>query len=89
MHGCYTAGFVASFYGTLLAGKLSDLETRIMIKIMANGEIKDVWFEKRSGNQYLDESAYKAIVKSNPLPPLPKGYQFYQVGLIFTPTGLQ
>ncbi len=72
-----------------LAGKRVDLETRLRIKIMANGEIKDVWFEKRSGNRYLDESAYKAVVKSSPLPVLPRGYQYYNVGLIFTPSGLQ
>lgn len=72
-----------------LAGKRTDLETRLMIKIMANGEIKEVWFEKRSGNRYLDESAYKAVMKSNPLPALPSGYQYYNVGLIFTPSGLQ
>lgn len=72
-----------------LAGQSSDLETRLMIKVMANGEIKDIWFERRSGNRHLDESAYKAVMKSNPLPPLPKGYQLYNVGLIFTPSGLQ
>lgn len=72
-----------------LAGQRSDLEARLMIKVMANGEIKDIWFERRSGNRYLDESAYKAVMKSNPLPPLPKGYQLYNVGLIFTPSGLQ
>lgn len=72
-----------------LAGNRSDLEVRLMIKIAAGGEIKDVWFEKRSGNRYLDESAYKAVMKSNPLPALPKGYQLYHIGLIFTPSGLQ
>ncbi len=72
-----------------LAGARSDLETRLMVKIMANGEIRDVWFEKRSGNRYLDDSAYKAVMKSNPLPPLPKGYQHYNVVLGFTPKGLQ
>jgi len=72
-----------------LAGNRFDLEVRLMIKIAASGEIKDVWFEKKSGNRYLDESAYKAIMKSNPLPALPKGYQRYNVGLIFTPSGLQ
>jgi colicin import membrane protein len=72
-----------------LAGMRTDLEARLMIKIMANGEIKDVWFEKRSGNRHLDESAYKAVVKSSPLPELPRGYQYYSVGLIFTPSGLQ
>ncbi|MDP2645624.1 MAG: cell envelope integrity protein TolA [Desulfobacterales bacterium] len=73
-----------------IAGGQTGLETVLIIKIMPNGEIKNIWFEKRSGNNYFDDSAYKAIVKSNPLPPLPKGFLMseYNVGLIFTPSGL-
>jgi len=72
-----------------LAGKHADLEAILKIKILANGEIKEIRFEKRSGNRYLDESAYKALMKTNPLPPLPKGFKLYEVGLIFTPKGLK
>jgi colicin import membrane protein len=73
-----------------LSGGRTDLEAILIIKIMANGEIREIWFEKKSGNNYFDDSAYKAIKKSNPLPPLPKGYvrPFYNVGLVFTPSGL-
>jgi len=52
-----------------LAGGQADLLAVLVIKIMRNGDIKDIWFEQRSGNQYLDESAFKAIQKSTPLPP--------------------
>jgi len=76
-------------YPEQLAGQRKDLEARLVISIMASGEIKDVRFDKRSGSSYLDDSAYKAVVKSNPLPALPKGYQFYTVMLGFTPAGLQ
>ena len=72
-----------------MADQRTDVEARLMIKIMANGEIRDIWFEKRSGNRYLDDSAYKAVMKSSPLPALPRGYQFYTVLLGFTPSGLQ
>ncbi|MBW1697238.1 MAG: TonB C-terminal domain-containing protein [Deltaproteobacteria bacterium] len=74
-----------------LTGGRKDLEAILVIKIMPNGEIKDIWFEKKSGNNYFDDSAYKAIKKSNPLPPLPRGYirPFYNVGLVFTPSGLR
>jgi colicin import membrane protein len=74
-----------------LMGGRTDLEAVLVIKIMPNGEIRDIWFEKKSGNSYFDDSAYKAIKKSNPLPPLPKGYRrpFYNVGLVFTPSGLR
>ena len=73
-----------------LAGGSKDLEAWPAIKIMANGEIKDIWFDKRSGNSYFDEQAKKAILKSNPLPPLPKGYwrPYFEVGFRFTDKGL-
>ncbi len=74
-----------------LAGGRIDLAAVVVIRIMRNGEIKDVWFEKKSGNIYFDESAYKAVMKSDPLPMLPKGYSrpYYNLGLIFTPSGLR
>jgi colicin import membrane protein len=64
------------------------MEVRILIKILKSGQIRDIWFETRSGNRFLDESALKAVKKSNPLSPLPRGYNTYDVGLIFTPSGL-
>jgi colicin import membrane protein len=73
-----------------LAGGRTDLEAWVAIKIMRNGEIKDIWFDKRSGNDYFDEAAKKAILKSNPLPPLPNGYirPYCEAGFHFTPSGL-
>jgi colicin import membrane protein len=74
-----------------LGGNIIDVETVLAIKILRNGEIEDIWFDKKSGNAYLDDSAYKAIVKSNPLPPLPREYSgpYYEIGLIFGPKGLK
>ncbi len=74
-----------------LARAEKNLETVVVIKILASGEISNIWFEKKSGNRLLDDSAYKAVQKSNPLPPLPTGYRrpFYEVGVIFTPEGIQ
>jgi len=71
-----------------LAGGKDTGEVRILIKILKSGHIRDILFETRSGNRLLDESALKAVKKSNPLPPLPGGYNSYDVGLIFTPSGL-
>jgi colicin import membrane protein len=67
------------------------LEAVLAIKILRNGEIEDIWFDKKSGNVYLDDSAYKALVKSNPLPPLPNDYMrpYYKIGLRFGPKGLK
>lgn len=71
-----------------LAGGGKGLETRLVIKILPDGTIADVWYEKRSGNAYLDESAHKTVMKANPLPPLPKNYSHYHLVLGFTPSGL-
>lgn len=69
----------------------TDLEATIIVKIMRKGEIRDIWFEKRSGNSYFDDSVLKAVKKSDPLPPLPEGYigPFYDVGFRFNLTELQ
>ncbi|MEE8399124.1 MAG: cell envelope integrity protein TolA [Desulfobacterales bacterium] len=74
-----------------LAGGRTDLVAWLVIEITPEGQIRNTWFEKRSGNGYFDEQAEKAVKKSSPLPPLPEGYKrpFFNVGLRFTPTGLK
>ncbi len=73
-----------------LAGDDKNLYNEVGFKIMRNGEIKDVWFDRRSGNSYLDESARKAILKSSPLPSIPdeiKG-DYIELGARFTREGI-
>ena len=74
-----------------MAGKRDELEAALAITILPSGEIKDIWFDRRSGNRHLDESAYRAIKKSDPLPPLPVGLfkSEYTVGLLFGPKGIK
>lgn len=74
-----------------LAGGRTDLVVELAFNIMPSGEIKDIWFDKRSGNRYLDESAKKAVLKSNPVRPHPPGVTkpFVIVGLRFTPKGVK
>jgi colicin import membrane protein len=76
------------FSEKLAGAETKGLESRLVIKILSDGTITDVWFEKRSGNDYLDNSAYKTVMKSNPLPPLPDNMPFYHLVLGFTPSGL-
>jgi len=78
-------------YSEQLAGRQSKLKALLVFKVMPDGEIKDVFFTDRSGDSYLDESAYKAVIKSNPVPPHPKGLimPFITVGLRFTPEGVK
>ncbi len=75
-------------YSRRLAGKDQDLKAAIGITIAADGKITDIWYDRRSGNQYFDESAYKAVLKSDRLPALPEGYETYTVGLEFTPSDI-
>lgn len=63
----------------------------IVFTVMPDGRIEDIFFMDRSGNPYLDDSAYKAIVKSSPVKPFPAGLgrSSIQIGLNFTPEGVQ
>ena len=66
------------------------MEAVLVIRILPSGRIGEIRFEKRSGDELLDDSSYKAVQKSNPLPELPKevGNTPYELGLRFTPKGL-
>jgi colicin import membrane protein len=74
-----------------LGGGQKNLEAYLALKVMPNGEIKDIWFDKRSGNSYFDESVQKAVMKSNPVRPHPPEVKrpFVDVGLRFTPEGIK
>jgi colicin import membrane protein len=73
-----------------LAGRGADLHVSLVFRVMPSGEIRDVWFTDRSGNSYLDDSAYKAVMKSNPVDPHPAGLSlpYVEVGLRFGPEGI-
>ena len=74
-----------------LAGEGKSLQASLVFKVMPNGEIKDIRFTERSGNAYLDESAYRAIVKANPVSPHPTGIRtpYVTLGVRFTPEGIK
>lgn len=74
-----------------LAGDGQSLQTSLVFKVMPDGEIADIRFTERSGNAYLDESAYRAIVKANPVSPHPTGIRtpYVTVGVRFTPEGIK
>jgi colicin import membrane protein len=75
-----------------LAGEaLDNLEARLYFKVFPDGEIRDITWETRSGNSYLDDSAYKAIIKANPVSPHPKGIiePYVIFGVRFGPKGVK
>lgn len=74
-----------------LADGRSDLQTLLVFKVMPNGEIRDLFFTDRSGNSHFDESAFRAVMKSDPVDPHPRSVSepYVQMGLRFTPEGIQ
>ncbi|MFC1578221.1 energy transducer TonB [Thermodesulfobacteriota bacterium] len=74
-----------------LAGDGQTLQVSLVFKVTPGGEITDIRFTERSGNSYLDESAYRAIVKANPVPPHPAGIRtpYVTMGVRFTPEGIK
>jgi protein TonB len=47
----------------------------VMFEIMRDGSIRNVKVSQSSGNFALDQSAQRAILMSNPLPPLPREFE--------------
>ena len=74
-----------------LAGDRKDLQARIVFQVLPNGDITDIRFTQKSGNSYLDDSAYRAVVKANPVSPHPAAIRvpYVTVALRFTPEGLR
>ena len=65
--------------------------TIIEVKILRNGVVERLNFEKRSGNHYVDDSAMKAVQKSIPFPPFPEGMMdsYIEIGLRFPSSDLR
>jgi len=65
---------------------MREMEVILSITIRSDGEITEISFEKKSGNIYLDDSAFRAIKKSSPLPPFSQ-YNIrepsFETGIIF------
>jgi colicin import membrane protein len=74
-----------------VAGESRALQVSLVFKLMPDGEIADIRFTEHSGNSYLDESTYRAIVKANPVPPHPTGIRtpYVTMGVRFTPEGIR
>ncbi len=74
-----------------LAGEDQSFVAAIVFKVMPDGEIRDIFFTDRSGNTALDESAYRAIVKSNPVDRHPEGLRqpYVMMAIRFTPQGIR
>ncbi len=56
-------------------------KVKVYFKIMKSGEIRDAKVEISSGNPGLDRLALEAVLKSNPLPPLPEEFRESFIGI--------
>jgi len=74
-----------------LAGASRALQASLVFRVLPSGEVTDIRVTERSGNSYLDESAYRAIVKASPVSPHPPGTKalYVTVALRFTPQGIR
>lgn len=74
-----------------LGGANKTLRVGLVFKVLPNGEITDIRYTERSNNSYLDESAYRAIVKSSPVAPHPPMIKapYVLVAIRFTPEGIR
>lgn len=61
----------------------SDSRAVVYFRIARNGAVRDVRVETSSGVEFFDRSTLRSITLSNPLPPLPVGYNGSELGVHF------
>lgn len=68
-----------------------DLSTTIAVTISANGKIKNMFIENSSGDKIFDQFVLTALRASDPLPNIPPALkkQYFDIGLVFKPGGIQ
>ncbi|MBN1833112.1 MAG: TonB family protein [Deltaproteobacteria bacterium] len=67
-----------------------ELKAIIVLTVRRDGTILENKIRKRSGDSLFDESALKAIKRSDPLPPFPEIYKksYAEIEIIFNPQNL-
>ncbi len=70
---------------------IGNIQTSIVFSILPNGEVKDIFFHKKSNCKDLDDSAYSAIKRTAPFKPFPKDLdvETVELGLRFCPDGVK
>jgi outer membrane biosynthesis protein TonB len=70
-----------------LSKEVVDLEAILVVIIERDGTIRKWWFEKKSGHSGYDQTVVRAIMKADPLPPIPKDFSenTMEIGLRFSP----
>jgi len=70
-----------------LSKEVVDLEAVLVVIIERDGTIRKWWFEKKSGHDAYDQTVVRAIMKADPLPPIPRDLseESMEIGLRFSP----
>jgi outer membrane biosynthesis protein TonB len=70
-----------------LSKEVVDLEAVLVVIIERDGTIRKWWFEKKSGHSAYDQTVVRAIMKADPLPPIPRDLSedTMEIGLRFSP----
>jgi hypothetical protein len=70
---------------------IGNIQTSIVFSILPNGEIKEIFFHKKSNCKDLDDSAYSAIKRAAPFKLFPKDLnaEIVELGLRFCPNGVK
>jgi TonB family protein len=70
-----------------LSKEVVDLEAILIVIIERDGTIRKWWFEKKSGHSAYDQTVVRAIMKADPLPPIPRDIteNTIEIGLRFSP----
>jgi len=66
------------------------LKAMIVLTVRRDGTILETKIKRRSGDPLFDESALKAVKRSDPLPPFPEIYKksYDEIEIIFNPQNL-
>ena len=68
-----------------------DIQTGLVFSILPNGEIREIFFHKKSNCKDLDDSAYSAIIRAAPFKPFSNELDaaIAELGLWFSPEGVK
>lgn len=66
-----------------LSAPAGAIRTVIFFRIQRNGRIADLRIETPSGVAFFDQSALRAVSRSEPFPPLPRGFADSSLGVHF------
>ncbi len=67
-----------------------NMQAVVSVKVLRNGEISDIRFERKSSSAYFNQFVLKTVQNASPLPRFPQKMSdsFLEIGLRFTPHGL-